>query len=100
LDLTGQPVPAGTAPEGRKWIVEDKDLISSVRYRLDRQLSIRRWLGSLRGIDEAAYLASDDVRPVFALCARAVRELARRLPGARRWRAAGGLARRRRRNEP
>jgi len=100
LDLTGQPVPAGTAPDGRKWIVEDKDLISSVRYRLDRQLTVRRWLGSLRGIDEAAYLASDDARPVFALCARAARELARRLLGARRWRDRNGVSPRRARGVP
>jgi D-aspartate ligase len=95
LDLTGQPVPSGTALDGRRWIVEDKDLISSVRYRLDRQLTVRRWLGSLRGIDEAAYLASDDARPVFAMCARVARELARRLPGARRWRDRNGASSRR-----
>jgi predicted ATP-grasp superfamily ATP-dependent carboligase len=79
LDLTGQAVPSSTAPDGRKWIVEDHDLVSSLRYRRDGHLSLGRWLRSLRGIREAAYLASDDWRPVLAMCARDTRELVRRL---------------------
>src|SRR5204863_3947033 len=35
LDLTGQPVPGGLAREGRRWLVEDHDLVSSLRYRRD-----------------------------------------------------------------
>ncbi len=31
LDLTGQPVEFAPAPEGRRWLVEDVDLISSMR---------------------------------------------------------------------
>ena len=32
LDLTGQPSVSSAAVEGRKWIVEDLDLVSSYRY--------------------------------------------------------------------
>jgi predicted ATP-grasp superfamily ATP-dependent carboligase len=81
LDLTGQPVPGGTAPDGRKWIVEDHDVVSSLRYRLDKHLTLAGWLRSLRGIREAAYFASDDRRPLFAMCARDGREFLRRLTG-------------------
>jgi D-aspartate ligase len=79
LDLTGQAVPTGTAPDGRKWIVEDHDLVSSLRYRRDGQLTPGRWLRSLRGIREAAYLAADDWQPLLAMCARDAREVVRRL---------------------
>ncbi len=81
LDLTGQPVPTGTAREGRKWIVEDHDIVSSLRYRRDGRLTLREWLRSLRGIGEAAYLAADDRQPLLAMCARDVRELLQRLRG-------------------
>ena len=32
LDLTGQRVPSSEIVEGRKWFVEDRDLVSSIRY--------------------------------------------------------------------
>lgn len=84
LDLTGQPVPGGTVIEGRKWIVEDHDVVSSLRYRRDGRLTLRAWLRSLRGIHEAAYLASDDRRPLVAMCARDAREFVHRLAGRAR----------------
>jgi predicted ATP-grasp superfamily ATP-dependent carboligase len=81
LDLTGQRVPPGTAAEGRKWIVEDHDVVSSWRYRRDGRLTLAAWLRSLRGIDEAAYLAADDRLPLLAMCARDAREFLHRLAG-------------------
>jgi predicted ATP-grasp superfamily ATP-dependent carboligase len=68
LDLTGQPVEAGMAPEGRTWIVENYDLVSSVRYLRDGSLSPRRWLRSLRGVDETAWFATDDPAPFAMMC--------------------------------
>jgi len=64
LDLTGQPVPPSVIREGRKWFVEDKDLISSFRYWRDGKLTLLQWLHSFRGTEETAYIAWDDVRPV------------------------------------
>ena len=62
LDLTGQPVVAAEPRWGRKWIVE-KDLASSWRYWRDGKLGIGEWLTSFRGVEEAGYFATDDLRP-------------------------------------
>ena len=68
LDLTGQPVAPAAAREGRKWIVEDLDALSSLRYVLDRKLTLKQWITSFRGIQETAFLALDDPLPFLAMC--------------------------------
>ncbi len=75
LDLTGQPFIHSPAREGRRWIVEDLDLVSSWRYMRNHELTFRAWLSSLRGIDEAAYLAVDDFLPVLAMIRLRLAEL-------------------------
>lgn len=78
LDLTGQPIKAAPAREGRKWIVEDSDLVSSIRYHRDGKLTFGGWLRSLRGIQECALWASDDPLPLaWALLADARQALSR-----------------------
>ena len=66
-DLTGQSVHAATAPEGRKWLVEDFDLLACLRYRRDGVLAMREWIGSYRGVRELACFALDDPLPVLAM---------------------------------
>lgn len=73
LDLTGQPVLRAATREGRKWIVEDADIASFLRYRKDGKLTFAEWLTSLAGIDEAAYFANDDMRPFWKMCSRSLR---------------------------
>jgi predicted ATP-grasp superfamily ATP-dependent carboligase len=63
LDLTGQSVPSSSVVEGRKWFVEDRDFVSSVRYRYEKSLSFRQWLASFRGVQENAWFAWDDLSP-------------------------------------
>src|SRR5262249_19637511 len=58
LDVTGQAVPPSAAPEGRRWLVEDYDLASSVRYHRDGVLDAGDWLRSFRGVREAAWFAA------------------------------------------
>ena len=70
LDLTRQRVPPSGICEGRKWIVEDADLISSYRYLRDRTLTIRDLLGSYQGLREGAWFAPDDLRPFLDMCGR------------------------------
>lgn len=65
LHMTGQPVSHGHPREGRKWIVEDSDFLSSIRYYRDARLSFRGWIRSLKGIEEGAIFAFDDPLPVF-----------------------------------
>jgi predicted ATP-grasp superfamily ATP-dependent carboligase len=79
LDLTGQPVTPALAPEGRKWMVEDFDLVSSFRYHRDGKLTVWEWLRSLGGIQESALLALDDPLPMLLTLRADVSELWQRL---------------------
>jgi D-aspartate ligase len=66
-DMTGQPVNPASTQEGRKWIVEDVDWISALRYWRDGNLTLREWIRSLRRIDEAAFFSRDDLHPLAAV---------------------------------
>jgi D-aspartate ligase len=70
LDLTGQYVPPSQIIEGRKWFVEDSDLVSSIRYYYDKNLSFKQWVKSFRGVQEAGWFARDDLLPFFFMCGR------------------------------
>jgi predicted ATP-grasp superfamily ATP-dependent carboligase len=76
LDLTGQTLPAATPVDGRKWIVEDWDLESSLDYRREGILTLAEWIRSLRGIEEGAWWAADDQAPFWRV-ARSVLRRAR-----------------------
>jgi predicted ATP-grasp superfamily ATP-dependent carboligase len=75
LDLTGQQVPASNPCIGRKWVVEDFDLISSLRLWREGSLTVREWLKSFRGVQESACLALDDPLPLFWMGLADCREL-------------------------
>jgi predicted ATP-grasp superfamily ATP-dependent carboligase len=89
LDLTGQPIPPEPVREGRKWLAEDLDVLSSARYLLDRKVTLREWIRSFRGVQESAYFALDDPLPFLAMCLyRSKRLLTRiylRLTGRDTW---------------
>ena len=63
LDMTGQPIIAGVAEDGRKWLVEDIDWASSLCSHSNGSLSLKNWSDSYRGVREAAYFAHDDPLP-------------------------------------
>src|SRR6266851_3234046 len=67
-DLTNQPVSGATPQEGRKWIVEDVDWVSAIRYWRDGNLTLRDWLRSVSGITETTFLARDDPLPFAGVC--------------------------------
>jgi D-aspartate ligase len=79
LDLTGQQVVPGTAREGRKWVVEDQDLISCLRYHREGNLTFKQWIDSFHGVEEAGFYASDDLYPcvsrVMTLCGQAFKKI-------------------------
>jgi predicted ATP-grasp superfamily ATP-dependent carboligase len=68
-DMTGQAVVPASTVENRKWIVEDCDWISALRYWRDAKLTLREWRESLRGIAETSYIAGDDLLPVVSAIA-------------------------------
>jgi D-aspartate ligase len=67
LESTGQAVPSGQAAEGRKWIVEDFDLVSALRSGWTGDLGLKEWLRSLRGVQEAACFSIDDPLPALLM---------------------------------
>jgi D-aspartate ligase len=69
LDLTGQEIPAGSQLD-RRFLVENYDPIGALGYWRSGELGLRPWLASLRGIDEAAWFAADDLRPFGLMCLR------------------------------
>ena len=77
LDLTGQPVPAAAPREGRKWIVEQNDLISFHHYRRDGKITLAQWIRSFRGVEEGAWFASDDVIPFAFMLVELSRRIVR-----------------------
>jgi len=69
LDLTGQPVEAEAAEEGRKWLVENQDLMVLPQYMRDGKLTAGAWLRSLRGVRETAWFDRLDLAPFWAVWA-------------------------------
>jgi len=78
MDLTGQQTVSSAAREGRKWIVEDLDAVSSYRYFREGSLTIRQWFKSLSGIDEAAFFSWRDPAPFFFMFFNRIPELLQR----------------------
>jgi D-aspartate ligase len=83
LDMTGQQVPPSNPCIGRKWLVEDFDLLSSLRLWREGALTCKEWAKSLRGVQERACFALDDPVPLLwmwaADCAELYRWMQRRL---------------------
>jgi predicted ATP-grasp superfamily ATP-dependent carboligase len=78
LDLTGQRLPRATPVEGRKWVVEDWDLESSMDYRREGGLSLPEWVDSFAGVVEGAWFAWDDRSPARTIAAAVLRRAWRR----------------------
>jgi predicted ATP-grasp superfamily ATP-dependent carboligase len=79
-DMTGQAVVPARTVEGRKWIVEDCDWVSSIKYYREGKLTFRGWRQSLRGVQEMSYLAKDDMKPIAFAAYVALRD---RIAGVR-----------------
>jgi predicted ATP-grasp superfamily ATP-dependent carboligase len=76
LDLTGQEVPQSAPIEGRRWVIEDYDLVSTLAYFKEGTLGIGEWLRSYGSVQEVAYLSLDDPRPSLSFAARFARKFA------------------------
>jgi predicted ATP-grasp superfamily ATP-dependent carboligase len=77
LDLTGQEQLAIVPREGRRWLIEDFDLISSLHYYQEGTLGFRDWVRSFKGVQEAAWFSWSDPRPFSKM----VGDLLKRLAG-------------------
>lgn len=92
LHTTGQPVPSTTVREGRRWIIEDQDLISCRGYRQEGGLSLGEWIRSYRGIDETAWFARDDIMPFLRVFGDLLTRRFRRRPSHRPQPAAAAVS--------
>jgi predicted ATP-grasp superfamily ATP-dependent carboligase len=70
LDLTGTSIPDGEQVSGRRFVVENYDPISALSHWRSHELDVRSWVASLRSVDEAAWFATDDLRPFGLMCLR------------------------------
>lgn len=67
LDLTGRTTPPPRPAYGRALLVENYDLLSAMRSRLDRSAPRDGPRRSLRGVGELAWFAGDDPAPFVAM---------------------------------
>lgn len=91
LNLTGQDFAHSKTREGRKWIVEDFDLISAFRSWRNGAITLEEWARSLRDIDETACFALDDPVPFLLMPIADVCELFRWLRNRARASAQGPM---------
>jgi D-aspartate ligase len=68
LDLTGRTTPVGPQIEGRTFLAEIQDLLTSGAYWRSGALTVREWWRSLRKIDEPAWYTVDDPLPFLLVC--------------------------------
>ena len=77
LDLTGQDQFSIVPREGRRWLIEDFDLISTLHYFQEGTLNLGDWVRSFKGVEEAAWFSWSDPRPFVKM----VGDLLKRLSG-------------------
>lgn len=68
MDLTGQDsINPITPREGRRWVIEDYDIISSLHYHWEGTLGVRDWLRSFKGVEEGAWFSWKDPLPFLVM---------------------------------
>jgi len=68
LDLTGQePIRSIIPQEGRRWVIEDYDIISSLHYYQEGSLRLGEWIRSFRKVEEGAWFSWKDPLPFLVM---------------------------------
>lgn len=75
-DLAGERVNSMISREGRKWVIEDFDIVSSLHYHWEGTLGFREWLRSFKGVEEGAWFNWKDPVPFFIMVARLLKKSA------------------------
>ena len=70
LDLTGQQQQESKPREGRRWLIEDYDIVSSHRYYKEGSLGFFEWVRSFKGVEEAAWFSWSDPKPFMIVAIR------------------------------
>src|SRR5438128_3350094 len=69
FDFTGRPVPEAHTQDGRRWLVEPRDLRSSLVYLRRGDITLGEWARSFRHVQETAWLSWKDPRPAVKMLA-------------------------------
>jgi len=76
MDLTEQNSTEQVVPrEGRRWMIEDDDLISSIHYYQEGTLKIKDWLSSFRHVEEGAWFSWRDPLPFVVVLFRLAKKI-------------------------
>jgi predicted ATP-grasp superfamily ATP-dependent carboligase len=68
LDLTAQEQIQPIIPrEGRRWVIEDYDIISSFHYSQEGSLRFGEWIRSFKGVEEGAWFSWKDPMPFLSM---------------------------------
>ena len=79
LDLTGGRVPGSSPLAGRTFIVEPYDLLASLGYYRQGELTFREWRQSFKGTRELAWFSRDDPLPFLVMCLRLMLRMVERV---------------------
>jgi len=77
LDLTGAPRSATAGRPGRRWLVENSDVLATAAYMRDGVLAFGEWIRSFRQVEEGAWFAWDDPMPFVSMAVRLAGPLTR-----------------------
>ena len=82
-DLTGEQIGPIVPRDGRRWVIEDYDLESSMDYFREGTLRFLPWLRSFKGLEEGAWFSWKDpvpfIRMVFAFLKKTAKWTIKRL---------------------
>jgi predicted ATP-grasp superfamily ATP-dependent carboligase len=78
LDLSDQDVPTTELRAGRKWMLEE-DVLTALSEIWHRRLTVRKWLKSMKGVQETHWFAADDPMPILVWLASKIRRAAQLL---------------------
>lgn len=67
FDLTAQEIPPVIPREGRRWLIEDFDIISTFHYFQEGSLTVGQWMRSFKGVEEGAWFNWKDPVPFIAI---------------------------------
>jgi len=74
LNLTGQKQHPIFSREGRRWVIEDFDLMSSLDYYREGKLRFADWLRSFKGLEESAWFSWRDPLPFIMMTMRMLKK--------------------------
>lgn len=74
LDLTNQTIPDIEPREGRRWLIENFDIISTAYYFREGSLSFSDWIKSFKNVQETAWFSWRDPVPFVMMVAAFIKQ--------------------------